>query len=45
MRDDLSAFECGNPVRQPADRKHGYNEDDVDTFVAQVVARLKGRGR
>ena len=25
--------------------KRGYNEDDVDAFVAHVVARLEGRGR
>ncbi len=25
--------------------KRGYNEDDVDAFIAQVIARLEGRGR
>jgi DivIVA domain-containing protein len=45
MRDDLTAYEVlemtfGSP---PMGRR-GYNEDDVDAFVAHVVAKLDRRG-
>jgi DivIVA domain-containing protein len=45
MRDDLRAYEVQEMVfGRPPMGKRGYNEDDVDAFVAQVVARLEGRG-
>jgi DivIVA domain-containing protein len=45
MRDDLTAFEVRDmSFGSPPMGKRGYNEDDVDAFVAQVVARLEGRG-
>jgi DivIVA domain-containing protein len=44
MRDDLTAFEVRDmSFGSPPMGKRGYNEDDVDAFVAQVVARLEGR--
>jgi DivIVA domain-containing protein len=45
MRDDLTAFEVRDmSFGSPPMGKRGYNEDDVDAFVAQVVARLEGLG-
>ena len=46
MRDDLTAYEVQEMTfGSPPMGKRGYNEDDVDAFVAHVVARLEGRGR
>ncbi len=45
MRDDLTAFDVRDILfGSPPTGKRGYNEDDVDAFVAKVVARLEGRG-
>jgi DivIVA domain-containing protein len=46
MRDDLRAYEVQEMVfSKPPMGKRGYNEDEVDAFVSEVVARLEGRGR
>jgi DivIVA domain-containing protein len=46
MRDDLTAYEVRELVfGTPPMGKRGYNEDEVDAFVAHVVARLEGRGQ
>jgi DivIVA domain-containing protein len=45
MRDDLTANEVRDILfGSPPVGKRGYNEDQVDAFVAQVVARLEGGG-
>jgi len=45
MRGDLRAYEVQEiAFGSPPMGKRGYNENDVDAFVAQVVARLEGRG-
>jgi DivIVA domain-containing protein len=46
MGDWLTAIEARETVfgRPPIGRR-GYNEDEVDAFLEQVIARLEGRGR
>jgi DivIVA domain-containing protein len=46
MRDRLTAYEARETVfGKPPLEKRGYNKDEVDDFIAQIVARLEGRGR
>lgn len=45
MNDGLTAYEVRETIfGKPPWGKRGYNEDDVDEFLARVVARLEGRG-
>ena len=46
MSDWLTAIEARETsFGRPPKGRRGYNEDEVDHFVEQVVARLDGRGR
>jgi DivIVA domain-containing protein len=45
MNDGLTADDVRETIfGRPPWGKRGYNEDEVDDFIAQVVARLEGRG-
>ena len=46
MTDGLTAGDARETIfGRPPWGKRGYNEDEVDEFIAQVIARLEGRGR